>query len=256
MKKFSPEVCKKLNNYVYRLIDPRNGETFYIGKGVENRVFDHMEMQLKFDRTSYENSEDEVTEKFKILREIDNEGLEPIHIIHRHGMNEQEALEVEAALIDAFRGLSNIVLGHRSSEFGPANAIQLIKKYEAAEMEIPDDHKIIAINVNQTASDLRLIDAVRYAWKIDISKAQKADYIFAIKQGVCIGVFVAKEWLPATQENFEGFPEADPKRYGFNGDIANEEIKNMYVGKRLPKEMQRKKGMSNPIQYKNMIEKP
>jgi len=26
----------------------------------------------------------------------------------------------------------------------------------------------------------------------------------------------------------------------------------MYVGKRLPKNMQRKKGMSNPIQYKNL----
>lgn len=252
MKKFSPEVCEKLNHYVYRLIDPRNGETFYIGKGYKNRIFDHMEMQLKFDKSSYENNEDEVTEKFKILREIKNEGLDLIHIIHRHGMNEEEALEVEAALIDAYRGLSNIVSGHRSNEFGPSNAIQLIKKYEATEMQIPDDHKILAINVNQTASDVKLIDAVRYAWRIDITKAKRADYIFAIKQGICLGVFVAKEWLHATQENFSGFPETYQKRYGFNGEYAQKDIQTMYVGKRLPKEMQRKKGMSNPIQYKNL----
>ena len=125
MNKFSPEVCKKLNYYVYRLIDPRNGETFYIGKGYENRVFNHMEMEIKFDKNSDEMNEYEVTEKFKILREIRNEGLKPIHIIHRHGMNEEEAFEVEAALIDAFTGLSNIVSGHRSNEFGPANAIQI-----------------------------------------------------------------------------------------------------------------------------------
>ena len=252
MEMFYSEVCKKLDYYVYRLIDPRNGETFYIGMGKNNRVFDHMRMELKFDKSSHENNEDEVTEKFKILREIRNEGLDPIHIIHRHGMNKEEAFEVEAALIDAFSGLTNIVSGHGSNEFGPANAIQLIKKYEATEMEIPNDHKILAINVNQTASHFELIDAVRYAWRIDISKAKKADYIFAIKQGICIGVFVAKEWLHATQENFRGFPEADPKRYGFNGDIAHKVIRDMYVGKRLPKNMQRKKGMSNPIQYKNL----
>ena len=36
---FSEEVCNKIGNYVYRLIDPRNGETFYVGKGRDNRVF-------------------------------------------------------------------------------------------------------------------------------------------------------------------------------------------------------------------------
>ena len=38
---FSPEVCNKLEYYVYRLIDPRNGDTFYVGKGKGNRVFAH-----------------------------------------------------------------------------------------------------------------------------------------------------------------------------------------------------------------------
>jgi hypothetical protein len=27
---FTPEVAEKLKTYVYRLIDPRNGETFYL----------------------------------------------------------------------------------------------------------------------------------------------------------------------------------------------------------------------------------
>lgn len=37
IRSFSPEVCEKLGYYVYRLIDPRNGQTFYIGKGKGNR---------------------------------------------------------------------------------------------------------------------------------------------------------------------------------------------------------------------------
>jgi hypothetical protein len=36
---FPPGVAEKLKTYVYRLIDPRNGETFYVGKGKGDRVF-------------------------------------------------------------------------------------------------------------------------------------------------------------------------------------------------------------------------
>ena len=249
MNKFSPQVCKKLKYYVYRLIDPRNGETFYIGKGKDNRVFSHLGMEIKFDKT---NNEDEFTEKFKILREISSEGLKPLHIIHRHGMEQEEAFEVEAALIDAFTGLSNIVSGHKSNEFGPANADQLITRYEATEMIIPDTHKILAININQYSNEIELIDAVRYAWRIDIKKAKKADYIFAIKGGLCLDVYIAIEWLRSNHDEFKGFPEVTPSRYGFIAKEAPEKIRKMYKRKRLPKDMQRKKGMSNPIQYKNL----
>ena len=44
--KFTKEVSDHLENYVYRLIDPRNGETFYVGKGKGNRVFDHVKCEL------------------------------------------------------------------------------------------------------------------------------------------------------------------------------------------------------------------
>ena len=36
---FPHDVVDKLKHYVYRLIDPRNGETFYVGKGKGDRVF-------------------------------------------------------------------------------------------------------------------------------------------------------------------------------------------------------------------------
>lgn len=43
LNKFSPEVCDELKYYVYRLVDPRNGQTFYVGKGKNNRVL-HMQI--------------------------------------------------------------------------------------------------------------------------------------------------------------------------------------------------------------------
>ena len=39
---FPPEIARRLKTYVYRLIDPRNGETFYVGKGRGDRVFAHI----------------------------------------------------------------------------------------------------------------------------------------------------------------------------------------------------------------------
>ena len=33
----SQEVIEELKYYVYKLIDPRNGNVFYVGKGIYNR---------------------------------------------------------------------------------------------------------------------------------------------------------------------------------------------------------------------------
>lgn len=49
LQSFPPEVAEKLKTYVYRLIDPRNGETFYVGKGVGNRVFAHVRADIDSD---------------------------------------------------------------------------------------------------------------------------------------------------------------------------------------------------------------
>ena len=45
---FSNAVQAKIKFYVYRLIDPRDSSTFYVGKGYGNRVFDHMKAILKY----------------------------------------------------------------------------------------------------------------------------------------------------------------------------------------------------------------
>ena len=66
---FTPEVADRLKYYVYRLIDPRNGETFYVGKGIGNRVFSHVKGELEVD-------DDIVTEKYQRIREIRVDGFE------------------------------------------------------------------------------------------------------------------------------------------------------------------------------------
>src|SRR5438045_250662 len=91
---FSGDVTAKLKTYVYRLIDPRNGETFYVGKGQGNRVFSHIRAEQNLEGDDLDN-------KVRRIREIRLAGFEVAHVIHRHGMDDQTAFEVEAALIDA-----------------------------------------------------------------------------------------------------------------------------------------------------------
>ncbi len=53
--------------YVHRLIDPRNGETFYVGKGQGNRVFAHIHEQV---------DEGDPSNKLKRIRDIHLAGFE------------------------------------------------------------------------------------------------------------------------------------------------------------------------------------
>ena len=39
--RFPPGVAERLKWYVYRVIDPQNGETFCVGKGQNDRIFAH-----------------------------------------------------------------------------------------------------------------------------------------------------------------------------------------------------------------------
>lgn len=85
---FTDEVSSKLKTYVYRLIDPRNGETFYVGKGKGNRVFSHIQAKEDLEGDEFDN-------KLKRIREIQLAGFEVSHVIHRHGMDDKTAFEVE-----------------------------------------------------------------------------------------------------------------------------------------------------------------
>jgi len=237
---FSRFVADKLQYYVYRLIDPRNGETFYVGKGRGSRVFEHVRGELRAD-------DDELTEKLKRIREIRKDRFDVDHVIHRHGMTEEQAFEVEAALIDAYPEVTNQIGGRATDDRGLMHAKQIIQRYEAPEAVFT--HKAVVINVNRTVADRESVySAVHYAWKIDPKKAAAAQLVLAVERGLIIGVFIADTWLEATPENFPGTTEPRRGRWGFVGKEAPKDIADRYLGHRLPDSM-RKRGAANPIRY-------
>ena len=233
---FSETVSDALKFYVYRLIDPRNNTTFYVGKGKGNRVFQHVEAAEK----------DNVSESQKNSRiqQILDADLTPSIIIHRHGLEESTAFEVEGALIDAYPYLVNDQSGHHNEERGTKTLREIKEQYELPELPKPD-FKAIIINVNNIENRLdreSIYHQVRGHWVLNPKNAQKAEYVIAAYKQVAIGIFKPERWYPSDLA----------RRYYFEGTEAPEEVWNKYVGqygKRILNP-QLKNGQ-NPIKYFN-----
>ena len=242
---FSPEVCEKLGFYVYRLVDPRNGKTFYVGKGKGNRVFAHVYCALKsYQGENYYINDDEDSEenlKYKTIREITDSGLDVIHIIQTYGLNEKEAYIIESALIDVYslKQLTNQKKGFHSTE--PQNAITLQRNLCAPEyVDSPDNPKYIIIKVKDYWLNQRedRYETTRSAWRININRAMKYPYVLSVTGGIVRAVYKVDEWHAVDRCG----------RSEFTGKEAEESVKKIFLDKKIP-EKYRKKGQASPFLF-------
>ena len=237
---FPEEVVDQLKWYVYRLIDPRNGETFYVGKGQEDRVFTHANGE---DMSLAQDDEEKIIDpKLQRIKDIKAAGLEVGHVIHRHGLSTSKlAYEVEAAVIDAYPGLTNKVRGHGARDYGSRHVDEIMREYAAEEFKVKEPLLMISIGSHYYKCNTPY-DAVRYAWKVNVNRA-KGRLVLARLRGMIVGAYRPSEWLPATRENFADliktynfFIDGDMLGYhGFVGEDAEPEVWDYYVGKRVPK---------------------
>jgi hypothetical protein len=92
--------------YAYLLVDPRNGQVFYIGKGVRRRMATHARLARA---GRVDNAE-----KFRRIAAIHAAGSEVVELVFTGGLSERDALAVEKELIAALKdcGLTNISGGN------------------------------------------------------------------------------------------------------------------------------------------------
>ena len=161
-----------------------------------------------------------------------------MHIVHRHGLTEGEAKQVEAALIDVYPGLTNQMRGH-DADRGPANAAQLGRRYSAMPIKFERSHRLLIVKINQATINGRgsIYEAARHAWRLNKSRAEKADYVLVSLGGVCVDVLEPDTWH-----------EMHDKRYGFIGKQAAKNIRDYYVGKAFTDKGAK---ATNPIRYIN-----
>lgn len=112
---------------------------------------------------------------------------------------------------------------------------------------------VIAIKINRSYKENitkdGLYEITRGHWKIDIKRAQHADYAFSVYNGIIKEVYKIENWLPAGSIPRPTLPDAEvPEgRYEFVGEVAEEEIRDKYIGKSMANLY--RKGEANPIKY-------
>ena len=99
--------------------------------------------------------------------------------------------------------------------------------------------KLIAFNLarsyQEDMSKEALYDVTRGYWKIDMKRANQAEYALSVYQGVIKEVYKIHQWFPARDIFRPTLPDAEnPEgRYGFTGEIAEDPIRKQYTGKHI-----------------------
>lgn len=238
MKSFSASITESLGFYVYLLIDPETDQVFYVGKGTGNRIFAHLAFAIKSPKE---------TDKLNKIREIRRKGLEVKYLIHRHGLSEKEAFEVEASLIDfiGLDSLTNRVTGQKSNNRGQMTVTDVIAMYEAPVIKICEPALLITVNrlFRRGMDASSLYEITRGNWVVG-KRRDKVKYAFAIYNGIVRQVYEIDYWFPVEAR--------DPKqktrqRWRFEGSISSE-MKH-YVGGNVENYISL--GAQNPIKYVN-----
>lgn len=232
MNEFSNSVCEKIKYYVYILKDPRTSNTFYIGKGLGNRVFQHVAGSLM---------SPQINDKLNLIREIHDSGNKVDHYILRHDLTEAQALEIESACIDllGLENLTNAVKGHNTWERGLKSIDEINQLYNAKIVTILEPTIIITVNryFERFMSAEKLYEVTRSAWKVANLRRGKVKYAIAAYKGIVREVYTIESWNLKAEEN----------RWEFTGSIAESEIREKYINQSLDNYI--KKGSQNPIKY-------
>lgn len=242
--KFDPKTSECLQNYVYALIDP-HGKPFYIGKGQNNRIFNHVDCKLDKETTN---------DKYGKIKEIKSSGADVGHVIIKHGMTDKVAYEVESSLID-FIGyldlpLTNEISGHHSIDSGLMTADEVMRKYNAKPLRKLWD-PVIIININKTygrgCGEEGIYSATKESWIVAKNKIEAKSIKYALSEyrGLIVEVYEIEDWYPVDTKDKNGKPKT---RWGFNGAVAKANVREKYLNKSVAHI--KKPGASNPIRYR------
>jgi hypothetical protein len=244
MNSFPADIIEKLDYYVYVYVDPFTDSVFYIGKGKGNRCFSHI--------NNLDNSE-----KSKRIIDIKNKGEIPKIEILAFGLNEKDALRVEAAAIDliGIKQLTNLQKGHQSEELGRKTIDDLTALFHAKQINHFDENCAL-IRINKTyrsgMPSSELYEYTRGIWKISEETRNKLQFACCVFNGVIREVYKIEKWFPAGTTFYSHrsdiLSRLNSGRYEFIGNIADPIIKNKYNYKSVAHLF--KKGFISPILYK------
>lgn len=235
------EVADALGYYVYLLRDPRDGEVFYVGKGLGQRILSHAVHAWKG-----EPDPDLDSRKISRIHAIHYAGLEVDHLFVRTGIGDEgTAYVVEQAVIDAFRAtgreLTNEVAGHHSSTHGLSTIAEQVALHAAEPAPpLPGGSIVVLINRKWRPGDsyAAIYAATRGDWKIGERSRNASRVVFGVAHGIIRGAYYPQQWEPCPDR---------PGRWRFNGD-TDSYLFETYVGRHI-RDLLRESGpgSQNPV---------
>jgi hypothetical protein len=233
-------------HYVYLLVDPFNGDIFYVGKGTGDRFRQHGAAAMLL---ADDASGEEVGAKLARIQSIRQRGGEPkIEFARIRIRTAEAAYLVEAALIDVLHrhtsSLTNAVRGHESSA-GLISLDELEIELLAPPLDttlqailiklswwMPEEDKELprqgfGYRVGMTPREL--YDSTRAWWPINQARAASYPYAVAVHFGVTRGVWEIDQasWR-AWDMRVAGRSRT---RWAFEGTIPQPDVIDAFIGR-------------------------
>lgn len=224
-RKFDDIQKRKLGNYIYALRDPRDRKIFYVGQGINDRVFSHFnEADIILKKEILPKNI-----KSKILRIIDiwNLGENVDWIILAHGIPKFEEPKlvdyIESSIVDTLLESQN---GETLNENSPPKSSKLLPEQikSLGAKNVTPKIKIKSVFVfpiqNELDKGVDPYNATRKYWSIGKEYLKtKPSFAVGLKNYISSACFQIKEWKKdKSKGKYEFFEKADS---------ASEEIKEL-----------------------------
>lgn len=223
MQHFNSMTSAKLQAYVYALVDPRakgslKERIFYVGKGNGSRCFNHAVAA----RGRQDHSLNEHEHKLSTIHAIHNAGQEVGVFIVSHGMKDDEAFALEAALIPLI-GDTNAVAGHGDQLMWlRKNQIDELydKPIERSDVELFLEN-ILFVSLNQqdtnalmaAGAEAQLSYVTLGDWNLGEPRSRLVDCLIGVKHGLIVSIFKIEK----TNKGVAKFERIRPQKAGAHG---------------------------------------
>lgn len=216
---FLPAVTENLRSYVYLLIDPRSERTFYVGTCTGDGCFRHLAEARRV--------RDDEGGECATIREIEAAGHRVRIDVLSHGLDPDTAAIVEAAVMEAL-GFADLRERRRGEEGPPAQRVSvgdLNARYGAKPITIDPDHRVVLIRIPKAfrrGTDHQRYEMTRGWWRAG-ARRERAEWAFAVDDGVVRAVYRIDGWEPARAGNrwgFRGRRDPEMEQCYLHGDVS------------------------------------
>lgn len=223
--------------YVYCLVDPRDHLPFYIGKGTENRVFEHQKMA----ETLQVSDDEQKNLKLNKINAILRSGYQVESYIISYGLSEKEAYASENTLINYVKlvqghPLTNMVKGHGTIGMSVEELEKRFGYQSIEEADIQTNELILAVKITDGFS-LSLDESLEYGinrrddknlksrtlgeWIVGENRLPKIKYIIGVNTGASNAVISAYKVSSKQVESKKG--KKGCYRYSFTALSTSQE---------------------------------